>query len=117
MADSFTTEEVVAHDFVSVMLISAMTKMDEDKNCAYDIAHSADKKSVEVELRIDGHEVSMRDFLGKLERAFDDAVANEALKLVSERCGELIDRMNNFQEGLDREIREKFPEIRSEDDY
>ena len=116
MAEKFTIDEVTGDNFTSIMLISALTKMDEDSTSLFSIDEAAKKKSLEVELRIGGHEYSMREFLKKLEDAFDYSTTKKALQISEERCGNILSKLSEFETAVSRIIRLEFPEIH-EDQY
>ncbi len=116
MAEKFPTEEICSDDFVSIMLMSAMTKMDDDSKSEFTIDKAAQDRFVEVELRIGGHECSMREFLKILEESYDRQTTARALEISEERCDNVLNKLSEFERAVGQLIRDKFPEI-PEDRY
>lgn len=116
MAEKFTINEVTGNDFVGVMLIDAISKMDLNHGSPYIVDEVCKSKSLEVELRIGGHEYSMREFLKRLEAAFEHSVTKKALEISEERCGNILNRVTEFDRMVGRLIRKEFPEM-DEDEY
>ena len=117
MAEFFKSDEVASQTFVGAMLIGTITRMDKDEDCPYNIDHSVRKLGVDVELKLDGHEVSMRDFLKRLEDHWEWYLTREALKMSENRCNDILNRMTNFGDAVEQMIRDKFPELPQDDDY
>lgn len=116
MAEKFTAKEVCQEDFVSFIMMRAISSMDSDKSSKFKIEEIAKDGEFEVELRIGGHEYSMRKFLKWLSDAYDYTVANKALEISRQKCGNIFDRIDDFDREVKRLIRDVFPDIEFRED-
>lgn len=70
--------------------------------------------TVEVEMRINGHEVSPRAYFERLEKCFEAEVQNKAVSLMTgplhEKIDSLKDLLNKAEEEIGFKIRREFPE-------
>lgn len=61
--------------------------------------------SIEVEIKLNGVEISFNDFFKGIEEGYEKAVKEEAVRLVQEKCDGMYDAVCNLSRELEWKIR------------
>lgn len=85
MAEKFTTEQVITHDFLGFSIIHMIEPLFKD-------GYKPNKDNgIEIDVTIDGRAVSFKSLIKRLEEVWEDVVTKE----VNKRCAAKLDEIEN----------------------
>lgn len=85
MAETFTTNQAVTHNFLGFSIIELASQLMETG------WRPEPGKDIEIEVKLNGHDVKFSELIKRLEEAWDHSVDEE----VKKRCSEILDKEMN----------------------
>lgn len=114
--EEMTTKELVQDDFISWFLVGAMTEYEREHPEVKLVSEIAGKKSVDLVLTMNGHQVPVRSMLKRMEKSLHSMVAKEAKKILEQKGREISNRLYELEQRIQRDIDATFPPEFPDDD-
>lgn len=105
MSELIKFSEVTRNNFLGVQLCNLLAQLRDENIAGNPIMDEQGERNIEVSLTINGHPVSFRSTIERMNGCYDWAVNQEAKKLFEDKLFDLNETICNLQKHVENEMK------------